>query len=299
MIRRPPRSTLFPYTTLFRSPRRDPDRLLDREGRARVERAGEGGERQGHRRVHDPQGQARARDRGDDEARRRHQVARRQGRRRGADQEVRRLEGHRAARHDHGALPAPSEGELRILGQDVRRSQPLLIRITHWLNVPVLIVLIASGLQILYAYPYFGPQGERWTWVPLQGWDTPEWLRMGGWLAGARHLHFLFAWIFVINALVYVAYLIATREYRKRLVSRQPGKYKLVQRIAYTGALVLALLEVLSGFAMWKPVQLSWLAASLGGYDAARVIHFLAMLGLMLFVVGHVVMVALHPRTLV
>ena len=181
----------------------------------------------------------------------------------------------------------------------MRRPQPLLIRITHWVNVPVLAVLAASGLQILYAYPYFGPQGERWTWVPLQGWDSPELLRMGGWLAGARHLHFLFAWVFVINAIIYVVYLFATREYRKRWYWPEPGRYKPAQRIAYSIALVLALLEVLSGFAMWKPVQLSWLAAMMGGYDAARVIHFLAMIGLALFTVGHVIMVLLHPRTLI
>lgn len=182
----------------------------------------------------------------------------------------------------------------------MRRSQPLLIRITHWVNVPVLIVLVMSGLQILHAYPYFGPQGERWEWVPLQGMITPEWMRMGGWLAGARHLHFLFAWLFVINAIVYVAYLIKVRQLGRRWWwPRVPGKYKRVQRVAYTIAIVLALLEVLSGFAIWKPVQLSWLAAMMGGYDGARVVHFLAMLGLLVFALGHVIMVLLRPRTLI
>ena len=189
---------------------------------------------------------------------------------------------------------------MRILGPLVRRSQPLLIRITHWVNVPVLIVLVMSGLQILHAYPYFGPQGERWEWVPLQGMITPEWMRMGGWLAGARHLHFLFAWLFVINAIVYVAYLIKVRQLGRRWWwPRVPGKYKRVQRVAYTIAIVLALLEVLSGFAIWKPVQLSWLAAMMGGYDGARVVHFLAMLGLLVFALGHVIMVLLRPRTLI
>jgi len=203
----------------------------------------------------------------------------------------------------------------------VKRPQPLLIRITHWLNVPVLAVMAMSGLQILYAYPFFGPQGERWEWVPLQGWVTPEWMRAGGWLAGARHLHFLFAWIFVINAIVYLAYLIASREYKRRLfwpprdtrpmfqqlayyvrLRKEPPPadlYNGLQRQAYTVALVLALLEVLSGFAMWKPVQLSWLAAMFGGYDGARVVHFLALIALMLFVVVHVIMVLMHPKSIV
>ena len=203
----------------------------------------------------------------------------------------------------------------------MRRPQPLPIRITHWVNVPVLAVMAMSGLQILRAYPYFGPQGERWEWVPLQGWMTPEWMRAGQWLAGARHLHFLFAWIFVVNAIVYLAYLIWSREYRRRLfwpprdmrpmvqqlayyvrIRKQAPPvdlYNSLQRQAYTVALVLAVLEVLSGFAMWKPVQLSWLAAVFGGYDGARVVHFLALLGLVLFVVAHVIMVLLHPKSLV
>ena len=203
----------------------------------------------------------------------------------------------------------------------MRRPQPLPIRITHWVNVPVLAVMAMSGLQILRAYPYFGPQGERWEWVPLQGWMTPDWMRAGQWLAGARHLHFLFAWIFVVNALVYLAYLIWSREYRRRLfwpprdtrpmfaqlayylrIRKQAPPvdlYNSLQRQAYTVALVLAVLEVLSGFAMWKPVQLSWLAAMFGGYDGARVVHFLALIGLALFVVAHVIMVLLHPKSLV
>lgn len=203
----------------------------------------------------------------------------------------------------------------------MKRPQPLLIRITHWINIPVLAVMAMSGLQILYAYPYFGPQGERWEWVPLQGWVTPDWMRAGGWLAGARHLHFLFAWIFVINAMVYIAYLIASREYRRRLFwpprdtrpmfqqlayylrlrkeAPATNLYNGLQRQAYTVALVLGLLEVLSGFAIWKPVQLSWLAAMFGGYDGARVVHFLALIALMLFVVMHVVMVLLHPKSIV
>ena len=119
-------------------------------------------------------------------------------------------------------------------------KQPLVIRITHWVNVPVLAVMVMSGLQILRAYPYFGPQGERWTWVPLQGWDSPEWMRAGQWLAGARHLHFLFAWLFVINAIVYVGYLVWKRRWFLQ--------YKRRQRVAYAGAIGLALLEVLSGF---------------------------------------------------
>lgn len=199
-----------------------------------------------------------------------------------------------------------------------RRPQPLLIRITHWVNVPVLVIMAMSGLEILLAYPFFGPRGAEYGWVPLAGWMPPEWMRAGGWLAGARHLHFAFAWALVINAALYLGYLAVSGEWRRRLfwpprdtrpavqqllfylrVRKQaPAKnlYNGLQRSAYTGALVLAVLEVLSGLAMWKPVQLHRLTWLMGGYDGARVIHFLALLGLIGFVITHVVMVILHWR---
>ena len=203
----------------------------------------------------------------------------------------------------------------------MKRPQPLLIRITHWVNIPVLVVMAMSGLQILAAYPFFGPQGEDWQWVPLRGWIIPEVLRAGEWLGGARHLHFLFAWIFVGNAVVYLAYLVASGEYKRRLFwpprdtrpmfqqlavylrirkeAPPANLYNGLQRYAYTACLVLAIVEVLSGFAIWKPVQLWWLAAMFGGYDGARVVHWLALLGLVAFTVGHIALVLLHPRSIV
>lgn len=220
-----------------------------------------------------------------------------------------------------------------------RRLQPLPIRITHWINVPVLAVMAMSGLQILRAYPRFGPIGATYGWMPLQDWSSPEWLRAGHWLAGARHLHFALMWLFVGNALVYVVYVLAWREYRQRWlwpprdvalavrqqlyyldnaryqlarvvarVTRKPqwarrwieappaGLYNGLQRAAYTAAVALGVLEVLSGLAIWKPVQLHWLAALMGGYDAARVLHFVGLLALAGFVATHVVLVALHWR---
>lgn len=178
------------------------------------------------------------------------------------------------------------------------RPQPLLIRITHWINVPVLALMAMSGLQIFLAYPFFGPRGAEYDWVPLSGWMPPEWMRAGGWLAGARHLHFAAMWVFVVNAAIYVVYLGVSGEWRRRLLWRdQPRqRYNRMQRAAYTAALALAIAEVLSGLAMWKPVQLHRLTWLMGGYDLARVIHFLAMLGLFGFVIGHVVMVIVHWR---
>lgn len=201
-----------------------------------------------------------------------------------------------------------------------RRPQPGLIRLAHWANVPLLVILAMSGLQILVAYPMMGPQGAPYGGYPFQGVPPPEWTRLGNWLAGARHWHFAFGWFFVLNGVAYVAYLFASGEWRRRLflprrdardalhtaayylrLRKEPPRqdpYNGLQRLAYTGTLVLAVLAVLSGLVLYKPVQLRWLKVLFGGYDPARAVHLGVLVLLALFTVGHVVMVALHPRTL-
>jgi Ni/Fe-hydrogenase b-type cytochrome subunit len=202
----------------------------------------------------------------------------------------------------------------------MRRPQPLLVRITHWVNVPVLFIMAMSGLQILVAYPYLGPRGAQWEWWPFQGWMPWSFARLGGWLAGARHWHFAFAWILVGNALLYVGYLVASGEIRRRyfwpprdlkpafqqmayylrLRKEQPKAdlYNGLQRLAYSSALFLGLVEILSGFAIWKPVQLSWLAALFGGYDGARAVHLIVLFLILGFILTHIIMVALHLKSL-
>jgi thiosulfate reductase cytochrome b subunit len=147
----------------------------------------------------------------------------------------------------------------------------------------------------------------------------PPSLRLGRWLAGARHLHFAFAWLFFLNALAYIAYCAGSGEWKRRTFEpgrdaknaiqtglhylhvrpapEQTGLYNGLQRLAYTTAIALGLIQLLSGLAIWKPVQLHALAWCFGGYDGARAVHFLALVALAAFVVGHVVMVAAHPRT--
>jgi thiosulfate reductase cytochrome b subunit len=199
---------------------------------------------------------------------------------------------------------------------------PLLIRVSHWLNVPLTIVMAGSGLQILLAYPYMGPRGAQFGWYPFQGFLPPEWLRLGQWLAGARALHFAFGWLFVINGLAYVVYQAVSGEWRSRAflprrdlanavgtalhylrVRRTPpapqGLYNGLQRLAYTSALALGAILSLSGLALWEPTQLAWLVALFGGYDLARCIHFFSLIALALFAVVHIVLVSLHPKTIV
>jgi thiosulfate reductase cytochrome b subunit len=200
-----------------------------------------------------------------------------------------------------------------------RRPQPWPVRLTHWLNVPLLTLMAASGLQILVAFPSLGPRGRPYSWYPFQWMIPPGWLRYGEWLAGARHVHFALAWLLVANALFYSIYLLASGEWRRRMfipgrdarnalamlahyLLRRPapeqGLYNGLQRLAYTGAFALAAVQVLSGLAIYKPLQLAWLTWLFGGYDGARAVHLVSLALLAGFTVTHVVLVALHPRAL-
>jgi thiosulfate reductase cytochrome b subunit len=202
-----------------------------------------------------------------------------------------------------------------------RPVQPAVVRVTHWANLVLLVLMAGSGLRILVAYPFLGPQGGEYAWYPWQGVAPPGVLTVGGWLAGARHWHFAFAWLFVANAVVYAVYLFASGEWRRRLffprrdarnawdtllhdlrlrrgAAPAAGLYNGMQRLAYTGVLATAPLLVLTGLALYKPVQLPRLTALLGGYDAARVIHLAVLVALALFTVLHVFQVLVHPRTL-
>jgi len=200
-----------------------------------------------------------------------------------------------------------------------RSEQPGSIRLTHWIMVPSLVLMAASGLQIYTAYPFLGPRGALYRWFPFQGATPPEWLRFGNWLAGARHVHFALAWLLIGNALLYLAYVVLSGEWRRRIfmpardarnavltalgylrirpMPQQPGLYNGLQRAAYTSAIFLGAVEILSGLAIWKPVQWWWLTACFGGYDAARVVHLFGLVALSVFAIGHVTMVAAHPRT--
>jgi thiosulfate reductase cytochrome b subunit len=183
-------------------------------------------------------------------------------------------------------------------------------------------IMAGSGLQILIAYPFLGSQGELYRWYPLQGTAPPKLLTIGHWLAGGRHWHFAFMWLFAANAAVYAVFLFASGEWRRRLflprrdarnawhtllhdlrLRREPpppvGLYNGMQRLAYTLVLAVAPLLVLSGLAIYKPVQLPRLTAAMGGYDFARAIHLGVLVALCVFLVVHVVQALLHPRTLV
>lgn len=210
---------------------------------------------------------------------------------------------------------APAESRFRG-----RRAQPLTIRINHWLNALFIVLMAGSGLEIFAAYPSLGPQGAQYAWYPWQGVAPPAWSTVGGWLAGGRHWHFAIAWLLVLNGAVYLAYFFGRGEWRRRMflpardavnaarmfgyylrVRRNappPEFYNGLQRLAYSSIAIVIVLQVLSGLAIYKPVQLHWLLALFGGYDSARVIHLLGLAFIALFVLTHVALVLLHPREL-
>lgn len=202
-----------------------------------------------------------------------------------------------------------------------RREQPLAIRIAHWCNAVFLILMAGSGLQILSAYPSLGPQGKQYSWYPFQDTPPPDWLTIGGWLAGGRHWHFAIAWFFILNGLFYLGYQFTSGEWRRRFflpnrdalnALRQfayyarlrkdppaPDFYNGLQRLAYNSAVLFGVVMVLSGLAIYKPVQLHFLTLLFGGYDGARVVHLAGLCLLALFLATHLMLVALHPREIV
>lgn len=201
-----------------------------------------------------------------------------------------------------------------------KRPQPFLIRVAHGLNVPLLVLMAGSGLQIFAAYPALGPRGALYSWYPWQSVAPPEWLRFGGWLAGGRHWHFALGWFLIANGIIYVIYMFVRGEWRRRvflphrdtknavlmmlyylrLRSSPPpiDFYNGLQRFAYSSVILIALVEILSGLAIYKPVQLWWIGIAFGGYDGARAVHLLGLALFGLFTLVHLVMVALHPRAI-
>lgn len=194
------------------------------------------------------------------------------------------------------------------------------VRLTHWVNVVALTVMIGSGLRIFNAYPAFARRGETFCCYPFEGMRVPSWLTYGGWLAGARNWHFAMMWLLVLNGLVYLAFLWLHGEWRDLVPRRgdgrdawrmvrfylyrlrehpMQGKHNALQKLAYFSMPIIAALAVLSGIAIWKPVQLAPLTHLLGGYVWARYWHFLAMLALVVLAAGHVFMVfAVDPWSL-
>ncbi|MDY7545135.1 cytochrome b/b6 domain-containing protein [Glaciimonas sp. CA11.2] len=182
---------------------------------------------------------------------------------------------------------------------------PVWLRITHWLNAVAVILMILSGWRIYDASPIFA-------------FRIPANLTLGGWLGGALQWHFAAMWLLFFNGLIYLLFNGATGRLWRKFFPLTPGavlrdvkkaltgklqhdaldKYNAVQKLAYVSVILDLILLVISGLAIWKSVQFPLLRDLMGGYDNARIVHFFAMSFLVLFIVVHIVMVALVPRTL-
>jgi len=183
--------------------------------------------------------------------------------------------------------------------------QPAWVRIAHWLNALAALVLVASGWRIYDAAPFLD-------------FTFPAQVTLGGWLGGALQWHFAAMWLLGFNGVAYLVLNALTgrlaRRFlplspravakdladalRGRLSHDDPAHYNAVQRAAYLAVVLDLALLVVSGLVLWKSVQFPLLRELMGGYESARRVHFAAMAALVAFVVVHLAMVALVPRTL-
>ncbi|HEY7299638.1 MAG TPA: cytochrome b/b6 domain-containing protein [Xanthobacteraceae bacterium] len=195
------------------------------------------------------------------------------------------------------SVAIPSQGQVMV--------HPLWVRITHWVNVLAMAVMIGSGWQIYDASPLF----------PFV---FPPAITLGGWLAGALLWHFAAMWLLAINGLVYLVLGLATGRFRRKLLPIRPRQliadlsaaltgrlahddlaaYNAVQKLLYLGVILAGIVIVLSGLSIWKPVQVQPLTDFFGGYETARYVHFFAMATITGFLVIHVIMAFLVPKSL-
>jgi len=165
--------------------------------------------------------------------------------------------------------------------------------------------MIGSGWQIYDASPLFG-------------FEFPKQIALGNWLGGALLWHFAAMWLLVINGLVYVSLGLLTGRFRRKLFPLRPSEvlrdllaalrgklahddlsvYNAVQKLLYLGILLTGVVIVLSGLSIWKPVQFQWLTSFFGGYNTARYVHFAAMTAIVAFLVVHVSLAVLVPKSL-
>jgi thiosulfate reductase cytochrome b subunit len=184
--------------------------------------------------------------------------------------------------------------------------QPAWVRVVHWVNAVAIILMIMSGWQIYNASPL------------LTSLRFSHSITLGGWLGGALLWHFAAMWLLTINGLVYLFVGFATGRFKSKLLPITPGgvisdtkaaltgklshddlsKYNQVQKLLYAGIIIVGVVIVLSGLSIWKPVQLQWLTALFGGYDVARYVHFFCMSAIVAFLVIHIALAVLVPKSL-
>ena len=188
-----------------------------------------------------------------------------------------------------------------------RRLHPIAVRVMHWTNAAAMLVMIGSGWGIYDDEAIFG-----WLYFP-------QFATLGGWAAGSLLWHFAGMWVLAINGFVYLAYGFATGRFRERLLPirardiahdvREALKlhlahedlsaYNAVQKVLYVVVILAGIMQVVTGLAIWKPVQFSWLTSLFVDFQGARLAHFIGMSVIVGFLIVHVALSFLVPRTLV
>jgi thiosulfate reductase cytochrome b subunit len=202
-------------------------------------------------------------------------------------------------------MPSLAAADHRTTIEPAKVIQPGWVRTVHWINAVAMVLMIMSGWQIYNASPLFDFRFSHS-------------ITLGGWLGGALLWHFAAMWLLVVNGLVYLIAGLASGRFRTKLLPITPGgvvsdvkaaltfklahddlsKYNSVQKLLYAGIVVVGIVIVLSGLSIWKPVQLHWLVMLFGDYSAARYVHFFCMSAIVAFLVVHVALALLVPKSL-
>jgi thiosulfate reductase cytochrome b subunit len=217
-------------------------------------------------------------------------------------------------------MTVPAQTEIALPARTVQ-LHPLSRRIMHWINALAIIVMIGSGWRIYDSNPF--PELPIHISFPLNwtlGGDftVTEAVSNEDGLANALLWHFAAMWVLVVNFIAYVTVGFLSGHFRRDFLpvtargflrdffaalrgrlGHRLGEYNAVQKVFYWGVLAAILITILSGLSIWKPVQLQWLTALFGGYQFARVVHFFGMAAIVAFLVVHLALTALVPKTLV
>jgi thiosulfate reductase cytochrome b subunit len=206
---------------------------------------------------------------------------------------------------DGSAMSSLTVGDQHVTPTTGKVIQPAWVRAMHWTNAFAMVLMIMSGWQIYNASPLFN-------------FSFSHSITLGGWLGGALLWHFAAMWLLMVNGLLYLIVGLATGRFRKKLLPITPEgvvsdvkaaltfklahddltKYNYVQKLLYAGIIAVGIVIVLSGLSIWKPVQLYWLSALFGGYEIARYVHFICMSLIVAFLIVHVALALLVPKSL-
>lgn len=199
--------------------------------------------------------------------------------------------------------------------KQIVKKHPLAIRWFHWINFPLLAIMIWSGLLIYWANDVYKIGFGSTTLLKFFPDSFYSALNVPFRLSEGMAYHFVFMWLFFLNGFVYVLYTFISGEWKHLLPQRNSfkqawqvllhdlrlrkaappltGKYNAAQRIAYTAIIIMGVGSILTGLAIYKPVQLGWLCSLFGGYKMSRIIHFALTIGYVLFFLVHIIQVVM------